>query len=410
LTLVVALLAFLTSWVAYRPAARLVAPPGQLMAVRLQGPAHVAAATARVGGATVPLVARADGTLWPTRPLPDGAKVLVVVRVSGPAWLAWVPGEALTLTRTVATPDAPHLKVRQEVVEAGSAVVLAFTRPGQVRGLGPHPLDVDGDHDTIAQSPQLAEGAYTVETRAATWEAWSKPMTLRWTSESAGSESVLALQRDLAVLGYLPLAWRWVGPGVGRFSWKYALPTSLTALWSPGFSNVITTGAVWQFERETGLPVGTPTGATFWADLRQSLETHRLNTEGYTYVQVSQGTPERLRLWFNGKLVIDSLANTAKPPGVTHVGTFPVFLRYVAQSMRGTDPGTGKPYYYPDVPWVSYFKGNDAVHGFVRRRYGFPQSAGCVELPVATAQRVFGYMHYGTLVTVLPIPVQSGSG
>ena len=66
--------------------------------------------------------------------------------------------------------------------------------------------------------------------------------------------------------------------------------------------------------------------------------------------------------------------------------------------MRGTNPN-GTPY-ADFVRWVSYFNGGNAVHGFVRSSYGFPQSLGCVELPFATAQVAWPYMHIGTLVTV----------
>jgi hypothetical protein len=49
---------------------------------------------------------------------------------------------------------------------------------------------------------------------------------------------------------------------------------------------------------------------------------------------------------------------------------------------------------------VNYFSGGSAVHGFPRASYGSPQSVGCLELPIPTAQRVFGIINYGTLVTV----------
>jgi len=40
------------------------------------------------------------------------------------------------------------------------------------------------------------------------------------------------------------------------------------------------------------------------------------------------------------------------------------------------------------------------VHGFYRYSYGWYQSLGCVELPPDTAQRIWPYLTYGTLVTV----------
>jgi lipoprotein-anchoring transpeptidase ErfK/SrfK len=54
----------------------------------------------------------------------------------------------------------------------------------------------------------------------------------------------------------------------------------------------------------------------------------------------------------------------------------------------------------PDVPWVNYFNGGDAVHGYPRAAYGFPQSNGCVELPIETAQTVFGMLSIGDIVEV----------
>ena len=67
--------------------------------------------------------------------------------------------------------------------------------------------------------------------------------------------------------------------------------------------------------------------------------------------------------------------------------------------MTGTNPD-GSHYSDPGIPWVSYFNGGDALHGFVRSSYGFPQSDGCVEMPPDHAEVVFPYTPIGTLVTV----------
>jgi hypothetical protein len=40
------------------------------------------------------------------------------------------------------------------------------------------------------------------------------------------------------------------------------------------------------------------------------------------------------------------------------------------------------------------------VHGFVRASYGFPQSLGCVELPVPTAEVAFNHPAIGDPVTM----------
>ena len=80
-------------------------------------------------------------------------------------------------------------------------------------------------------------------------------------------------------------------------------------------------------------------------------------------------------------------------------GTFPVYERFVSTTMTGTNPD-GSKYSDPDIPWVSYFNGGDALHGFVRGSYGFPQSDGCVEMPPAHAAVVYPLTPLGTLVTV----------
>ena len=49
---------------------------------------------------------------------------------------------------------------------------------------------------------------------------------------------------------------------------------------------------------------------------------------------------------------------------------------------------------------MSYFNGGDALHGYVRASYGFPQSDGCVEMPPANAAVVWPMTPIGTLVTV----------
>ncbi len=45
-----------------------------------------------------------------------------------------------------------------------------------------------------------------------------------------------------------------------------------------------------------------------------------------------------------------------------------------------------------------------AVHYFPRASYGFPQSLGCVELPLGPAAKAWPFLTYGTLVTVSPPP------
>jgi lipoprotein-anchoring transpeptidase ErfK/SrfK len=104
-------------------------------------------------------------------------------------------------------------------------------------------------------------------------------------------------------------------------------------------------------------------------------------------------------VYSNGAEVYSTLANTGVAGAPTASGTFPVFEHVTVTTMRGTNPD-GSKYVDPGIPWVSYFNGGDALHGFVRGSYGFPQSDGCVEMPPAHAAVVFPYTPVGTLVTV----------
>jgi lipoprotein-anchoring transpeptidase ErfK/SrfK len=119
----------------------------------------------------------------------------------------------------------------------------------------------------------------------------------------------------------------------------------------------------------------------------------------YNYVYVSKSEPETATVYQNGVEVYSTLANTGVAGAPTADGTFPVYSRFKVTTMTGTNPD-GTKYSDPGIPWVSYFNGGDALHGFVRGSYGYPQSDGCVEMPPAHAAVVFPYTPIGTLVTV----------
>lgn len=224
--------------------------------------------------------------------------------------------------------------------------------------------------------------------------------------------STLRLQQLLAELGYLPLSFtpsvsdpmtplNEAMPQVGTFNWRWqGLPSSLTSLWTPGALSVITQGAIMEFENANGLTTDGIAGPQVWSDLLQAVRTHRTDTEPYDYVYVQKSPePENVTVYSNGKAVYNTLANTGIAAAPTPDGTWPVYVRYTVTTMTGTNPD-GTKYSDPGIPWVSYFHGGDALHGFIRASYGFPQSLGCVEMPFANAEVVFPLTPIGTLVTV----------
>jgi peptidoglycan hydrolase-like protein with peptidoglycan-binding domain len=232
-----------------------------------------------------------------------------------------------------------------------------------------------------------------------------------------GTYSTLRLEQLLAQLGYLPLTWEPVpgaapvpstdadaqlsaaySPPPGTFLWSRHYPLALRNMWHAGQPGNILTGAVMAFESDQNMTMDGVAGPAVWSALLHAAARGRDNTHGYTYAYVSEGSPETITIWHNGRKVLHTLVNTGIPGRPTVTGTFPVYLRYYSQIMKGTNPDGSK--YADPVSFVSYFNGSDAVHYYPRGSYGWPQSLGCVELPYTQAQQAWPFLTYGTLVTV----------
>ena len=249
-----------------------------------------------------------------------------------------------------------------------------------------------------------------------------------------GPSSTARLQQFLAELGYLPLRFRLavsapasgsaagsattkqyvsalarephnldlisLAPLKGAFSWRYKhIPASLRALWHRGNYTVLIKGAVMEFESDHKLSTDGTVGREVWTALLKATSRHNATKRVYDYIEVSTALPEALHVWRDGRIIYSSAANTGIAARPTALGSFPVYARYLSTTMSGTNPD-GSHYSDPGVPYVAYFNGGDAVHGFLRGSYGWPQSLGCVELPYSAAAVVFRYDPIGTLVTV----------
>jgi peptidoglycan hydrolase-like protein with peptidoglycan-binding domain len=262
----------------------------------------------------------------------------------------------------------------------------------------------------VASGPLVPSSTETVTVPAgatsATGKALSRPVATEFT---VGPGSMLRLQQLLGQLGYLPVSFTPAGavvapqeaaqPQQGTFAWRFAEPASLTSLWTEGTPNVITTGAVMNFESRHNLKTDGIAGPMVWSQLLAAAQAGAMDPADYNYVYVTKDLPETATVYDNGVEVYSTLANTGVPGAPTADGTFPVYARYLTTTMTGTNPD-GSHYSDPGIPWVSYFNGGDALHGFVRSSYGFPQSDGCVEMPPDHAEVVFPYTPIGTLVTV----------
>ncbi len=186
----------------------------------------------------------------------------------------------------------------------------------------------------------------------------------------------------------------------GRFVWRFAsLPGALKSQWKVGTNNVLIQGALMRFQADHNLPVtGNIDTATWHAIVTAAIEQRR-DPLPYTNVYVDQAVPETMRLYINGHVFFSALVNTGISVAPTQNGTYPVYVRYTTTTMSGTLPN-GQPYHDSGIPWVSYFHGGDALHGFLRSQYGYPQSLGCVEMTYAHAAIVWPHTPIGTLVSV----------
>ena len=339
---------------------------------------------------------------------------------------------AATSTTTTTLPPVPELL---SVSPKPGATGVAPTAPITLT-LSAAPL-------ASAPMPQLSPpvaGNWSVSgdtltfTPAQDWAPWSKvrvviPVTLasagpvtaatpEQLSFTVQGVPLLRVQQLLAELHYLPLrfgpsamqsalAGEPTSPGEistspepGKFTWRYPnIPATLAAQWVPGQQTVVTQGAIMMFENVEGLSVDGIAGPDVWAALTQAVASRRLDPNPYDYLTVSESTPESLTVWRDGRDIFNSLVNTGVQGANTPIGTWPVFEHLQSTTMTGTDVN-GYHYVVPHVPWVAYFYEGDAVHGYWRSSYGWPQSNGCVELPVANAQVVWPMDPIGTLVNV----------
>jgi peptidoglycan hydrolase-like protein with peptidoglycan-binding domain len=226
---------------------------------------------------------------------------------------------------------------------------------------------------------------------------------------------VAGLQQALARLGYLGASFRPQyavqippGPETRREAAVHAFhpprgrlasdPSSAPQV-EMGHLDEVTKGALTVYQSDRDLqPTGEPDYAT-WASLLSSEVANRRDPKPYTWVSVTESLPETLEVHRGDHVAFSTPANTGVPGAETAQGTFPIFSRFVSTTMSGTDVD-GTKYVVPDVPWVNYFNGGDAVHGYPRASYGFPQSNGCVELPIEAAHTVFGMLSLGDIVRV----------
>ena len=303
---------------------------------------------------------------------------------------ATMPLLRLHFTAPVSATELPSLK-------------LTPALPTRWQQIGPR------DVQAVAMAAPAPSLSYAITLPTTLHCAVTCTVTTSHVVQTAAAVNVLWEEQLLAQLNYLPVSFsplaKQTNPSEqvpGFFTWRFAgLPVSLSSQWSPSTDNVILRGAVMNFQNVHNLPTTGEIDTTTWDSLVSAAQAGQLDPASYNYVDVTEGSPEVMTLYLNGVNAFHALVNTGIPQSPTQLGTYPVYLRYTTQTMSGTNPD-GTHYSDPGIPWVSYFYGGDALHGFIRSSYGYPQSLGCVEMPFASAALVWPHTPIGTLVTVRP--------
>ena len=337
--------------------------------------------------------------------------------------ISWFP--AGTKATAVASP-APGTQIKP-----GTPITLTFSKP-IAQALGSHlppvsPTTQGSWHQTSSHALVFRPEGYGYGLAAKVSIALPAGVRLSGGTESGSSStgtwtvpggSTTRAQQLLANLGYLPVVFKPAGARVGltvadqenaavhapagRFVWRYHnTPGQLMSQWQPGDDGVITRGAIMMFETDHDLTADGVLGPVVWKALINAALHDQKSSFGYSFVMVHEAdADETSTLWHNGHTIITTPANTGtSAAGGTALGTYPVFEHLVTTTMSGTNPD-GSKYSDPGIKWVSYFNGGDALHEYPRGSYGFPQSDGCVEMPMAAAAKIWPYTPVGALVDV----------
>ncbi len=365
------------------------------------GPAHSAAALSTPAASTPPAAHPASH-----RPSPAPAPPLQVMSASPGNGSTQVNGAApVQVVFSAPLAQSSPLPTFSPTVPgswlAGSGGTMVFT---------PTTPFAPGTAETLS-IPGGASGVHSAKGGLLATPATFHFVTAGW--------STLRLEQLLAQLHYLPLTWTPIAssttgsttslsysqqltdvyaPPAGTFTWQPGYPSTLMSQWAPGVSNTILTGALMAFQSVHGLTMDGVAGGSTWQAVLDAATKGQDNPNGYTYAYASKASPETLTIYHDGKAVMHVLANTGIAVAPTVDGTYPVYLRYRNQIMKGTNPDGTK--YADPVQFVAYFNGGDAVHYFPRYSFGYPQSLGCVELSLGDSAQAWPYLTYGSLVTV----------
>ncbi len=105
-------------------------------------------------------------------------------------------------------------------------------------------------------------------------------------------------------------------------------------------------------------------------------------------------------LYENGAVVNSWKISSGKAATPTDVGNFRVYAHVRSQNMKSREPD-GSITETPNVPWVTYFNGDEGFHGtYWHNDFGNRRSHGCVNMPIDVAKFVYEWSPVGMEVSV----------
>ena len=160
-------------------------------------------------------------------------------------------------------------------------------------------------------------------------------------------------------------------------------------------------------EGQTGRALGDTSGiaAAFAAQLAEAngkyaltvAETPFQTTKTERHIDVNLST-QTTTLYQNGQVYRTYTISSGAGDHATHTGNFRIGWKTAMQDM-GCVPGYD--YCTKDVPWVSYFNGDEGFHGtYWHNNFGTPMSHGCINMTIAQAKELYDWAYRGTEVSV----------
>ncbi len=109
---------------------------------------------------------------------------------------------------------------------------------------------------------------------------------------------------------------------------------------------------------------------------------------------------QMLYAWEGGKILHQTKISSGLSKTPTVKGSFKILRKTPLTRMKGESQWYGK-YDYQNVPNTMYFYQGYAIHGaYWHNRFGRPNSHGCVNVPLTSAEWLYNWASKGTRVEI----------